>query len=98
MNLDVRLIQVNERLVKHKLLVGVADGVETCTGNTQVIFYSSAPPPTCRSSLSMRSGDPGWRRPTHSCLCCTCLLLMMSHVPTVVLCVLGHVSLSEDTG
>ncbi|XP_029701317.1 transmembrane protein 268 isoform X3 [Takifugu rubripes] len=41
MNLDVRLIQVNERLVKHKLLVGVADALETCTGNTQVIFYSS---------------------------------------------------------
>ncbi|TNM93338.1 hypothetical protein fugu_018740 [Takifugu bimaculatus] len=38
MNLDVRLIQVNERLVKHKLLVGVADALETCTGNTQLCF------------------------------------------------------------
>lgn len=36
MNLDVRLIQVNERLVKHKLLVAVADWVQNCSGNVQV--------------------------------------------------------------
>ncbi|XP_008289776.1 transmembrane protein 268 isoform X2 [Stegastes partitus] len=38
MNLDVRLIQVNERMVKHKLLVGVADWVQNCTGNMQLYF------------------------------------------------------------
>ncbi|KAM9838951.1 transmembrane protein 268 isoform 2-T2 [Aulostomus maculatus] len=38
MNLDVRLIQVNERLVKHKLLVAVADWVQNCTGNLQLYF------------------------------------------------------------
>lgn len=38
MNLDVRLIAVNERLVKHKLLVAVADWVENCTSNLQLYF------------------------------------------------------------
>lgn len=38
MNLDVRLIPVNERLVKHKLLVAVADWVKNCTGNLQLYF------------------------------------------------------------
>ncbi|XP_024154334.1 transmembrane protein 268 [Oryzias melastigma] len=37
-NVDVRLVQVNERMVKHKLLVGVADWVENCTGNMQLFF------------------------------------------------------------
>ncbi|KAK2830567.1 hypothetical protein Q5P01_018498 [Channa striata] len=37
-NLDVRLIQVNERMVKHKLLVAVADWVQNCTGNMQLDF------------------------------------------------------------
>lgn len=36
MNLDVRLIQVNEMMVKHKLLVGVADWVQNCTGSMKV--------------------------------------------------------------
>lgn len=36
-NVDVRLIQVNERMVKHKLLVAVADWVQNCTGVMQVI-------------------------------------------------------------
>ena len=36
MNIDVRLIQVNERLSRHKLLVGVADWVQNCTGSLQV--------------------------------------------------------------
>ncbi|XP_076610293.1 transmembrane protein 268 isoform X4 [Chaetodon auriga] len=35
MNLDVRLIQVNERMVKHKLLVAVADWVQNCAGHMQ---------------------------------------------------------------
>ncbi|KAK7906988.1 hypothetical protein WMY93_015600 [Mugilogobius chulae] len=38
MNLDVRLIAVNESLVKHKLLVAVADWVESCTSNLQLYF------------------------------------------------------------
>eukprot|EP00064_Thunnus_orientalis_P015897 superscaffoldBa00003042_g15958 len=38
MNLDVRLIQVNERMVKHKLLVAVADWVQNCTGNMKLYF------------------------------------------------------------
>lgn len=37
-NLDVRLIAVNERLVKHKLLVAVADWVENCSNNLQLYF------------------------------------------------------------
>ena len=42
MNLDVRLIQVNERMVKHKLLVAVADWVQSCTGNMQVVLLTSS--------------------------------------------------------
>lgn len=38
MNIDVRLIQVNERLVEHNLLVAVADWVQNCTGNMQLYF------------------------------------------------------------
>nr|XP_046272865.1 transmembrane protein 268 isoform X2 [Scatophagus argus] len=38
MNLDVRLIQVNERMMKHKLLVAVADWVQNCAGNMQLYF------------------------------------------------------------
>lgn len=37
-NLDIRLIQVNERMVKHKLLVAVADWVQNCTGNMKLYF------------------------------------------------------------
>lgn len=37
-NIDVRLIQVNERLVKHKLLVAMADWVQNCSGNIQLYF------------------------------------------------------------
>ncbi|CAL8396607.1 transmembrane protein 268 [Gadus morhua] len=37
-NVDVRLIQVNERLVRHNLLVGVADWVQNCSGTLQLIF------------------------------------------------------------
>nr|XP_057902427.1 transmembrane protein 268 isoform X2 [Doryrhamphus excisus] len=38
MNLDVRLIQVNERMVKHNLLVAVADWVHNCRGSMQLCF------------------------------------------------------------
>ncbi|XP_077447525.1 transmembrane protein 268 [Stigmatopora argus] len=37
-NLDVRLIQVNEKMVKHKLLVAVADWVHNCKGSIQLYF------------------------------------------------------------
>ncbi|XP_068603689.1 transmembrane protein 268 [Brachionichthys hirsutus] len=37
-NLDVRLVQVNERMVKHKLLVAVADWMQNCTGNMKLYF------------------------------------------------------------
>ncbi|XP_057683600.1 transmembrane protein 268 [Corythoichthys intestinalis] len=37
-NLDVRLIQVNETMVKHKLLVAVADWVHNCKGSIQLYF------------------------------------------------------------
>ncbi|KAM4549827.1 transmembrane protein 268 isoform 1-T1 [Fundulus diaphanus] len=37
-NIDVRLVQVNERMMKHKLLVGVADWVQNCTGHMQLCF------------------------------------------------------------
>ena len=36
MNVDVRLIQVNEMMSAHNLLVGVADWVQNCTGKLQV--------------------------------------------------------------
>ncbi|CAL8299272.1 unnamed protein product [Lota lota] len=37
-NVDVRLIQVNEGLVRHNLLVGVADWVQNCSGTLQLFF------------------------------------------------------------
>ncbi|XP_017276717.1 transmembrane protein 268 [Kryptolebias marmoratus] len=37
-NVDVRLVRVNEAMAKHKLLVGVADWVKNCSGNTQLFF------------------------------------------------------------
>lgn len=37
-NIDIRLVQVNERMMKHKLLVGVADWVQNCTGHMQLYF------------------------------------------------------------
>uniref|UniRef100_A0A8C7TWP5 Uncharacterized protein n=1 Tax=Oncorhynchus mykiss TaxID=8022 RepID=A0A8C7TWP5_ONCMY len=44
MNIDVRLIQVNERLSRHKLLVGVADWVQNCTGSLQlfIVYWDTA--------------------------------------------------------
>ena len=36
------MVQVNERMVKHKLLVGVADWVQNCTGNMKVGDLKSA--------------------------------------------------------
>lgn len=37
MNTDVRLVGVNEHMVKHRLLLGVANWVHKCRGNLQVI-------------------------------------------------------------
>lgn len=39
MNTDVRLVGVNEHMVRHKLLVGVADWVQKCRGKLQVIAF-----------------------------------------------------------
>ncbi|XP_054879651.1 transmembrane protein 268 [Poeciliopsis prolifica] len=43
-NIDVRLIQVNERMMKHKLMVGVADWIQNCTGHMQlyVVYWDTA--------------------------------------------------------
>uniref|UniRef100_A0A8C7UCT3 Uncharacterized protein n=1 Tax=Oncorhynchus mykiss TaxID=8022 RepID=A0A8C7UCT3_ONCMY len=43
-NIDVRLIQVNERLSQHMLLVGVADWVQNCTGTLQlfIVYWDTA--------------------------------------------------------
>ncbi|KAM9418818.1 transmembrane protein 268-like isoform 1-T3 [Salvelinus alpinus] len=43
-NIDVRLIQVNERLSQHMLLVGVADWVQSCTGTLQlfIVYWDTA--------------------------------------------------------
>ncbi len=37
MNTDVRLVGVNEHMVRHKLLLGVADWVQKCRVKLQVI-------------------------------------------------------------
>ncbi|XP_062845529.1 transmembrane protein 268 [Trichomycterus rosablanca] len=44
-NTDVRLMQVNERLVTHSLLLGVADWIEKCTGKMQLccVFWDLGP-------------------------------------------------------
>ncbi|KAL2079884.1 hypothetical protein ACEWY4_023677 [Coilia grayii] len=44
-NTDARLIQVNERLSRHSLLVGVADWVTRCTGTMQLfcIYWDLTP-------------------------------------------------------
>lgn len=55
MNIDVRLIQVNERMVKHKLLVAVADWVQSCTGNMQVVLIKSIETVRISGSICARS-------------------------------------------
>ncbi|MCJ8749569.1 hypothetical protein PDJAM_G00177790 [Pangasius djambal] len=44
-NTDVRLVQVNERLIGHGLLLGVADWIEKCTGTMQLccVFWDLGP-------------------------------------------------------
>lgn len=43
-NTDVRLVRVNERLIGHGLLLGVADWIERCTGKMQVRFRNKRKP------------------------------------------------------
>ncbi|XP_017337010.1 transmembrane protein 268 isoform X1 [Ictalurus punctatus] len=44
-NIDVRLVQVNERLIGYGLLLGVADWIEKCTGKMQLccVFWDLGP-------------------------------------------------------
>ncbi|XP_043073281.1 transmembrane protein 268 [Puntigrus tetrazona] len=51
MNTDVRLVGVNEHVVRHKLLLGVADWVQKCRGNLQLfcVYWDMAP---CLMSLT----------------------------------------------
>ncbi len=39
MNTDVRLVEDNEYMVTHELLLGEADWVQKCRGKLQVITY-----------------------------------------------------------
>ncbi|XP_016141519.1 transmembrane protein 268 isoform X3 [Sinocyclocheilus grahami] len=51
MNTDVRLVGVNEHMVRHKLLCGVADWVQKCRGNLQLfcVYWDLSP---CLTSLT----------------------------------------------
>ncbi|KAK3508284.1 hypothetical protein QTP70_019520 [Hemibagrus guttatus] len=51
MNTDLRLVRVNERLIGHGLLLGVADWIEKCTGKMQLccVFWDLGP---CLQSLT----------------------------------------------
>lgn len=50
-NTDVRLVAVNERLVEHSLLLGLADWIERCTGKMQLccVYWDLRP---CLQSLT----------------------------------------------
>ncbi|KAF5898092.1 transmembrane protein C9orf91-like isoform X1, partial [Clarias magur] len=50
-NTDVRLVKVNERLIGHGLLLGIADWVERCTGRMQLccVFWELGP---CQQTLT----------------------------------------------
>ncbi|XP_058261067.1 transmembrane protein 268 [Hemibagrus wyckioides] len=50
-NTDLRLVRVNERLIGHGLLLGVADWIEKCTGKMQLccVFWDLGP---CLQSLT----------------------------------------------
>ncbi|XP_061674905.1 transmembrane protein 268 isoform X2 [Syngnathoides biaculeatus] len=53
MNLDVRLIRVNETMVEHKLLVAVADWVHNCKGSMQLELSEVGWRPFVNSSLQL---------------------------------------------
>lgn len=67
MNLDVRLIQVNEMMVKHKLLVAVADWVQNCTGNMQVVLLKSTETENMRLHMYRKSTNILVHRLIHGC-------------------------------
>lgn len=67
MNLDVRLIQVNEMMVKHKLLVAVADWVQNCTGNMQVVLLKSTETENMRLHMCRKSTNILVHRLIHGC-------------------------------
>ncbi|XP_030644334.1 transmembrane protein 268 [Chanos chanos] len=51
LNTDVRLVQVNEKLIRHRLLLGVADWVTQCRGSLQLfcVYWDLSP---CLRSLT----------------------------------------------
>ncbi|XP_062384749.1 transmembrane protein 268 [Sardina pilchardus] len=55
-NTDTRLIQVNERLIRHSLLIGVADWVQHCTGTLQLfcVYWDLTP---CLAGLTQTLED-----------------------------------------
>ncbi|KAM6958847.1 transmembrane protein 268 [Aplochiton taeniatus] len=59
MNLDVRLIQVNESMSKHKLLVAVADWVQNCTGTLQLfcVYWDMG---RCLKTLTETLEETSW--------------------------------------
>jgi len=52
MNTDVRLVGVNEHMVRNGLLLGVADWVHKCSGKLQVIDNQFLLPSTIKLLLS----------------------------------------------
>ncbi|KAK1804889.1 hypothetical protein P4O66_019263 [Electrophorus voltai] len=60
-NADVRLVQVNERLIRHRLLVGVADWVHQCSGEIQLccVFWNLSP---CLQTLTETLEELGFVR------------------------------------
>ncbi|KAL6457534.1 hypothetical protein MHYP_G00344970 [Metynnis hypsauchen] len=60
-NTDVRLVQVNERLARHRLLLGVADWVQQCSGKMQLfcVFWDLSP---CLQALTETLEEHGFVR------------------------------------
>ncbi|XP_037391129.1 transmembrane protein 268 isoform X2 [Pygocentrus nattereri] len=60
-NTDVRLVQVNERLARHRLLLGVADWVQQCSGKMQLfcVFWDLSP---CLQALTETLEELGFVR------------------------------------
>ncbi|XP_041933237.1 transmembrane protein 268 isoform X1 [Alosa sapidissima] len=60
-NTDIRLIQVNERLIRHSLLIGVADWVHHCTGTLQLfcVYWDLTP---CLAGLTQALEDTSFVR------------------------------------
>ncbi|XP_016327877.1 transmembrane protein C9orf91-like isoform X1 [Sinocyclocheilus anshuiensis] len=62
MNTDVRLVGVNEHMVRHKLLLGVADWVQKCRGNLQQLFCVYWDLSPCLTSLTEALDDMSFVR------------------------------------